>query len=134
MSQHFINNLENHYLKIREVKPHAMFFAGDLNGHSQTWGADGDTKVEGVLLYNLFSDLTLTQLITEPTHFMRDDFMASCIDLILIDQPNIVIESGVRTSLNPTVKHQDTFCKIYFKIPLLPKYTRNVWHFNRDDQ
>ena len=33
---------------------------------------EGDTNAVGVLLDNLFSDLNLTQIITEPTH-LRDD-------------------------------------------------------------
>ena len=98
---------------------------------TQAWWPDGDTNAEGVLLDNLFSELSLTQLISEPTHFMRDDCKPSCIDLILTDQPNIVLDSGVRPSLDPTVKHQITFCKINFKIPPLPNYFRKIWHFNK---
>ena len=79
----------------------------------------------------MFSDLNLTQIITEPTHFFRDDCKPSCIGLIVTDQPNLVLNSGVRPSLDPTVKHQITFCKINFKIPPLPKYVRKIWHFNR---
>ena len=70
-------------------------------------------------------------MITEPTHFMRDDCQPSCIDLIVTDQPNLVLDSGVRTSLDSTVKHEIIFCKINFKIPTLPKYVRKIWHFNR---
>jgi len=66
----------------------------------------------------------------EPTHFMREECKPSCIDLILTDQPNVVMDSGVRPSLDPTVKHQITFCKINFKFPPLPNYKRKVWHFN----
>ena len=71
-----------------------MFFAGDFNGHSQEWWPNGDTNPEGVLIGNLFSELNLTQLISEPTHFFRDDCRPTCIDLIVTDQPNIVLESG----------------------------------------
>ena len=127
---YFLENLENLYLKIKNEKPYAMFFTGDFNGHSQSWYPEGDTNAEGVLLDNLFSDLNLTQIISEPTHFMRDDCKPSCIDLIVTDQPNIVLDSGVRPSLDPTVKHQIIFCKINFKIPPLPKYVRKIWHFN----
>ena len=62
-------------------------------------------------MYNLFSDLNLAQIISEPTHFMRETCKPSCIDLIVTDQPNIVLDSGVRESLDPTVKHQIIFCK-----------------------
>ena len=57
--------------------------------------------------------------------------MPSCIDLIVTDQPNIVLDSGGHPSLYQTVKHQILFCKIHFKIPPMPKYTRQIWHFNR---
>ena len=129
--QKFTENIENLHGKIKEEKPYAIFFAGDFNGHSQAWWPEGDTNPEGALLDNMFSELNLTQLISEPTHFFRDDCNPSCIDLILTDQPNIVLDSGVRPSLDPTVKHQITFCKINFKIPPLPKFTRKIWHFDR---
>ena len=127
----FLENLENLHLKIRNEKPYAMFFTGDFNGHSQSWYPEGDTNPEGVLLDNLFSDLNLNQMISEPTHFMRDTCKPSCIDLIVTDQPNIVLDCVVRDSLDDTVKHKIIFCKINFKIPPIPKYVRKIWHFNR---
>ena len=127
----FLVNLEGLHLKIKEQNPYAMFFTGDFNAHSQSWYPEGDSNAEGVQLDNLFSNLGLTQMISEPTHFMRDDCRPSCIDLILTDQPNLVLENGVRGSLDMTVKHQIIFCKINFKIPPLPKYVRKIWHFNR---
>ena len=127
----FISNLENLYLKIKDANPYAVFFTSDFNGHSQSWYPEGDTTAEGAQLDNLFSELNLSQIITEPTHFFRDDCRPSCIDLIVTDQPNIVLDSGVRSSLDLTVKHQIVFCKINFKIPPLPKYVRKIWHFNR---
>ena len=91
----FLKNLENLHGKIKNQKPYAMFFTGDFNAHSQTWYPEGDTNPEGVELDNLFSDLNLTQLISEPTHFMRDTCQPTCIDLIATDQPNLVLNSGV---------------------------------------
>ena len=123
----FLENFENLYLKIKTEKPYATFFTGDFNGHSKQWYPEGDTNPEGDLLDILFSDLNLTQMISEPTHFFRDDCKPSCIDLIVTDQPNIVLDSGVRPSLDPTVKHQIIFCKINFKIPPLPKYVGTIW-------
>ena len=130
----FLANLENLYLKIKNEKPFAMFFTGDFNGHSQAWYPEGDTNPEGVLLDNLFSDLNLNQIISEPTHFFNDYCKPSCIDLVVTDQPNIVMDSGVRDSLDVTVKHKIIFCKINFKIPSLPKYVRKIWHFNRANE
>ena len=107
------------------------FFVGDLNCHSQALYPDGDTNAEGVLLDDRFSDQNLSQLISEPTHLFRDDCKPSCIDLVVTDQPNIVLNSGVRASPDPTVRHQITFRKINFKVLPLPKYVRKIWHFNR---
>ena len=89
--------------------------------------------MEGILLHNLFTELNLHQLITDPTHFFRDDCLPSCIDLILTDQPNLVTESGTRSSLDPTVKHDIIFCRANFKIPSPPTYQRKIWHYNRAD-
>ena len=70
-------------------------------------------------------------MISEPTHIMRNSVNPTCIDLIITDQPNLVLESGDRDSLDDTVKHKIVFCKINFKIPSPPKYSRKFWHFDR---
>ena len=111
-----------------------MFFTGDINGHTQAWYADGDTNAEGTKLNDMFTNLGLSQLITEPTHFFRDDCDPSCIDIILTDQPYLVLDSGVRPSLDPTVKHQIIYCKFNFKIPPPPKYKRKIWHYSSANQ
>ena len=127
----YLVNFENLCKSIQGEKPYAMFFAGDANGHTQAWYPEGDTNAVGTKLDELFSSLNLQQIINEPTHFFRDDCNPSCIDIILTDQPNLVMNSGVRSSLDPTVKHQITFCKLNFKIPPPPKYKRKIWHYNR---
>ena len=65
---------------------------------------------------------------------MRDNCQPTCIDLILTDQPNLVLDSGVRPSLDQTVKHQITYCKVNYKIPPLPSYKRKLWYYDRADQ
>ena len=127
----FVTNFENLCTAIKREKPYAMFFAGDVNGHTQAWYPEGDTNPVGAKLEEMFSEQSLHQIITEPTHYFRDDCNPSCIDIILTDQPNLVMNSGVRPTLDPTVKHQMTFCKLNFKIPPPPKYKRKIWHFSR---
>ena len=114
----FITELELLVSKIKLEKPYVMLFAGDFNAHSKSWYADGDTNSGGIQLDTLFSDLGLSQLISEPTH-TRENCNPTCIDLILTDQPNLIMETGVRPSLDPSCKHQITFCKLNFKIPPL---------------
>ena len=127
----FFENFEQLYHKIYQEKPYASFFTGDVNGHTQAWYPEGDTNSEGSALDELFSSLSLSQIINEPTHFFRDDCAPSCIDIILTDQPNLVLHSGVRPSLDPAVKHHITHCKLNFKIPPPPKFKRKIYHYNR---
>ena len=58
------------------VKHIIIFFTSDFNAHSETWYSEGDTNPEGVELGNLLTDLNLTQIISEPIHFMRVDLHA----------------------------------------------------------
>ena len=60
---------EKSYEMISSEKPYAIFFTGDINGHSQEWYPEGDTNAEGAKLDELFSKLSLSQIIDEPTHF-----------------------------------------------------------------
>ena len=67
----FLKNFETTHARISESNPYAMFFTGDINGHTQAWYADGDTNAEGTKLNDLFTNLGLSQLITEPTHYLE---------------------------------------------------------------
>ena len=126
----FIQNFESLYRKLLIEKPYTVFFTGDFNAKSLSWWPEGVANDEGTQLDNLFSDLNLTQIICEPTHF-RENCEPTCIDLIITDQPNLVIDSAVRPSLDPTCKHQITFCKINFSIPPPPSYSRRVWSYDK---
>ena len=129
--ENFILNFRNLASNISNENPYSMFFTGDFNAHCKSWYPEGDSNAEGFQLDNLFSSLNLSQLISEPTHFFRNDCTPSCIDLIITDQPNLVLDSGVRPSLDPLVKHQITFCKMNYRISSPPKFQRKVWHFKR---
>ena len=129
--QSFLSNFSTLHESLKEENPYAIFFTGDVNGHTQEWYSAGKTTAEGISLNELFTSIHLTQLISEPTHFFNDISNPSCIDIILTDQPNLVLNCGVRPSLDPLVKHQITFCKLNFKIPPPPKHDRKVWHFKK---
>ena len=116
--------------KLLATNPHAIFFAGDFNAHSQLWWLEGDTNPEGNEIEELFSLSGLIQIISEPTNFTPNK-NPTCIDLIATDQPNLVIDSGTRASLNPFCHHDITYCKTNFRIPPPPPYERNIWHNNR---
>ena len=78
----------------------------------------------------LTSLMGLSQLLNEPTNFETNK-NPSCIDLIFTDQPNCVIESGTRPSLDNLCRHQITYCPMNFHISSLPSFERKIWHFDR---
>ena len=115
----FLNNFETLYENIKKDNPFALFFAGDFNGRSQLWWNDGDTTAEGREMEQLTSLMGLSQLLNEPTNF-EPNTNPSCIDLIFTDQPNCVIESGTRPSLENLCHYQITYCRMNLHIPSLP--------------
>ena len=73
-------------------------------------------------LKNLLSSLGLSQLISEPTNF-EPNKKPSCVDLVITDQPNLVLDSGTRASLDSFCHHQITYCKLIstYLLPHLSK-------------
>ena len=64
----------------------------------------------------MLTSLGLSQAISEPTNF-EPDKKPSCIDIIVTDQPNIVLDSGTRVSLDPFCHHQVIYFKANLRIP-----------------
>ena len=93
----FLSNFRNLYSKIKAENPFAMFFTGDYNAHSQFWWPDGGTTPEGTEIENLFTSLGLSQVICEPTNF-EPNKNPSCIDLVITNQPNLILDCGTRAS------------------------------------
>ena len=126
--QTFLDKFHALILKIKDEKPYASFYTGDFNAHSQFWWADGDTNREGILIDDLFTTLNLSQIVNEPTNFTPNS-QPSCIDLIVTDQPNIILNSGVRPSLDPKCHHQIIHCKANISIPIPPLCERRIWNY-----
>ena len=126
----FMRNFRNLYTIIEAENHYASFFTGDFNGHSEFWWPEGDTNAEGREIEDLFASLNLSQIISEPTNFQPGK-RPSCIDLIVTDQPNLVLESGTRSSLDLTCHHEIVYCKVNFKIPPPPPIDRMIWHYNK---
>ena len=117
--QTFLTNFRNLYLKIKAEIPFATFFTGDFNAHSLLWWPDGDTNPEGLEIENLITSLGLSQIISEPTNF-EPNKNPSCIDIIITDQPKLVLDCGTRASLDSYCHHQIIYCKVNFIIPPPP--------------
>ena len=127
--QAFLLNFSNLYAKIKAENPFTAFFTGDFKAHSKYWWTDGDTTPEGSEIEHLLSSLGLSQVISESTHG-EPNKNPSCIDLIITDQPNLILDSGTRVSLDPYCHHQIIYCKVNFRIPP-PPLDKKIWHFNR---
>ena len=54
----------------------------------------------------------------------------SCIDLIITDQTNVLVDYGVHPSLYKTCHHEITYGKINLSVPPPPSYKRKVWEYN----
>ena len=130
--ENFLLNLRNLYESIKNENPYTTFFTGDFNGHSQLWWNQGGSNPEGREIEELMSLLGLTQLISEPTNF-EPNKNPSCIDLIFTDQPNIVIDSGTKPSLDNYCHHQIIYCRMNFNIPPPPPFHRKIWKYARAD-
>ena len=119
------------YMQKLKQNPFTTFFTGDFNAHSQFWWPDGNSTPEGRAIEHLLTSLGLSQVISEPTNF-EPNKKPSCIDLVVItDQPNLILDSGTRSSLDPFCHHQIIYCKVNFRIPPPPLILRKIWHFNR---
>ena len=64
----------------------------------------------------------LHQVIQEPAHILNSS--SSYIDLISTSQPNLVIESGVHSSLQPDFYHEEVNLKVNLSILYLSSYER----------
>ena len=58
----------------------------------------GETTYERTRIYGITSQFGLEQLIQQPNHINGE--RSSCIDLIFASQPNLMVESGVQSSLH----------------------------------
>ena len=72
-------------------------------------------------------------MIKEPANFVPNK-NPTCIDLIITDQPNLILNSGTRPSPDPVCHHQIIHCKANFNLPPPPPYERKFWYYQRADR
>ena len=103
------------------LSPGFVILLGDFNAKSSSCYDKDTTSPEGLRIESLASFYGFSQLISNPTHILPNS--ASCIDLIFADQPNIIMNSGVHSSLHPNCHHQIVYSIINLLIahPALTK-------------
>ena len=78
--------------------------------------------MEGKEIDDLLTSLSLFRVISEPTH-SEPSKNPTC-----IDQPNLIIDSKMRASLDPYCHHHIIYCTVKFRIPS-SQLGRAIWHF-----
>ena len=91
-----------------------MVVFGDFNAKSKSWYTNDSTNFEGSKIDFLTSSFGFHQIINKPTHILNNS--SSCIDLIFTTQPNLVMESGVHSSLHANCHHQLPYVKFNLNI------------------
>ena len=102
---------------------------GDFNARSNNWCKADITSLQGSKIDTIANSYGFNQLIQEPTDILN--LPSSCINLIFTSQPNLVMESGIHSSLHSIFHHQIVFAK--FNLPTfypLP-YERTVWYYEK---
>ena len=113
---------------MRHEKPDCIILIGDFNSKTKQWWPDGEETNEGVLLNQLIESFSITQLIDQPTHILTNS--SSLIDLIITDQVDRFVDSGLLPSRRDKSHHEIIYGKLNLTAPLPPPYKRRVWDYN----
>ena len=106
----FADNFELTLETIINKNPFLIVASGDFNAKTTNWYKNDTNSYEGLRIDTITSQFDLQQLIIETTHLIANS--SSFIDLIFISQPNLVIQSGVHSSLHPHCHHQIVLLKL----------------------
>ena len=102
---------------------------GDFNVKSNLWCKSDKTSYEGLKIEGITSQFGLKQLIIEPTHHTRNSL--TCIDLIFTSQTNLVMGSGVHSSLHENPHRHMIYAKLNLEIYCSSPYEREIWHYRK---
>ena len=100
----FLYNFESLFSGLNKRKQSLSAVTGDVNARSFSWWCNNRNIIEGSHLYSSTSANGFLQLINEPVHIQINK--SSCIDLILTNQPNLSVNSGVHSPLHLNCHHQ----------------------------
>ena len=127
----FLSNMEKLLSGINKFKPSLSLITGDFNARSSYWWCKDINTTEGSKLFSLKSSNGFSQLINEGTHIQANS--SSSIDLILIDQTNLSMNSGVNSSLHPDCHHHIFYSRFNLNIYYPPPYQRFIWDYKKTD-
>ena len=123
----FADNFEMTLELLAQKSPFRITAIGDFNAKSSNCFNKDKTNFEDDTIENVTSLLGLRQVINEPMHILPNS--SSCIDLIFTSQPNMVLKSGIHSSLHSICHYQIVIAKFNLKICFPPPYSREAWYF-----
>ena len=94
---------------------HCVILTGDFNCRSNQWWAGCKNLHEGMTFDDLFESCNMTKLIEQSTNIEPRGI--SCVDLIVIDQPNLFIDHGIHSSIDNCCHHQIIYGKLNYPSP-----------------
>ena len=116
----FLENLELNFDHKAEKTPFVIVVLGDF----KSWYTNDSTNFEGSKIDFLTSSFGFHQIINKPTHILNNS--SSCNNLIFTTQPNLVMDSGVHSSLHANCHHQLPYVKFNLNVFYPPPYEREV--------
>ena len=114
--ENFCNKFELTLDAVSATNPFLIVAIGGFNAKSSNWYTGATITCEGSKIEAITSQFGLQQIINEPTPIQGQS--VSCIDLIFSSQPNLVMSSGIHSSLRQNCHHQIIFAKFNLKVHL----------------
>ena len=103
----------------------------DFNARCTNWWKDDITNSAGREIASLTSSAGYTKIIDKPTHVINNSM--SCIDLIFCTNQNLILKYSVDASIFDKCHHNIFYGKTNIRVPLPPKYVREVWDYSKAD-
>ena len=100
---------------------------GDFNARSKFWWVNDKTSLEGTRFEAFANFHGFEQFISVP-HLLLPN-LTSCSDLIFTDQPNLVVDCDVHSTLN--FHHQIVHWKLSLNTEYHLPYERLVWDYRK---
>ena len=104
----------------------------EFNCRNSNWYLGDPVTPQGAQSEVLTSFYGLNQLIKTPTHLLQ--IPVTCIDLVITNHPDLVMESGVHSSFSSTCHHEIVFAKLNLKVEYPTPYERVFWDYSRAEK
>ena len=126
-SDTFLSHFELLLNYIANRNPFVSIIIGDFNPRRNNWCSSNKTTYESKKPEPLTSLCGIKQVIGDPTHILESS--SSYRDLIFTSQPNLVMNSGVYSSVHPNCHHQIIHAIFNLKIFYPSSYEWVYWHY-----